>query len=502
MASLEQSRMYQLQQTLPITPFEPFNPFAASYAMNFLPRGFYAPYENTGWRDETCSWKTTCYIHTQLVIDTLKLSGPDTIKLIERACCSNFNNFETGRIKHAILVNEEGLVASDGVIFRTAEDEVITFGLVPALPYVLDCGKYGSFDVKKEYLTGNVFLFQVAGPTSINTLEAAADTSLRDISHLRFCDAAIAGKEVRIARVGMAGTLAYEVHGNADDALAVYDAIWQAGQDFGIRKLGSRSYPMNHAENGFPQYGVHFQTPHDREIMEYVLDPSVEGVDLTRAWITMGSEAMAFSGSAGDDFRNYVHNPYELGWGGAIKFDHDFIGRAALEKICAQDKRHIVTLEWNVDDIADVWASQFRDEEPYKFIDEPTDFSFLSGAHRDYVLDADGNMLGLSFGRQNSAYFHRMISICCLDTEFAQLGTEVYVLWGDVGKRQKKIRAAVVRYPYNNVLRSSETDVNSSMASRKSSRPFFVLAALQEAVTPLCVSLISRHSKNGSPYDV
>ncbi|EHL08449.1 hypothetical protein HMPREF0322_00761 [Desulfitobacterium hafniense DP7] len=61
--------------------------------------------------------------------------------------------------------------------------------------------------------------------------------------------------------------------------------------------------------------------------------------------------------------------------------------------------------------------------------------------------------------RQNSAYFHRMISICCLDTAYTELGTEVLVLWGEPGTRQKKIRAKVARYPYNNVLRNESTDV-------------------------------------------
>ena len=52
-----------------------------------------------------------------------------------------------------------------------------------------------------------------------------------------------------------------------------------------------------------------------------------------------------------------------------------------------------------------------------------------------------------------------MISIATLDTELAVEGTEVSVLWGEPGAKQFKIRATVARYPYNNVMRSSETDV-------------------------------------------
>ncbi len=94
----------------------------------------------------------------------------------------------------------------------------------------------------------------------------------------------------------------------------------------------------------------------------------------------------------------------------------------------------------------------------------------MTGAiFRDRVLNEKGENIGVSFGRQNSAYFHRMISIYCLDSEYAKLGTEVYVLWGDPGKRKKKIRAKVTRFPYNNVLRNESTDVSKLPKAEKNS---------------------------------
>ena len=52
-----------------------------------------------------------------------------------------------------------------------------------------------------------------------------------------------------------------------------------------------------------------------------------------------------------------------------------------------------------------------------------------------------------------------MISISCVDPAFAEEGSEVYVLWGNPGQSQKRIRAKIARYPYNNIMRSSSTDV-------------------------------------------
>ena len=445
-------------ETLDFTPFCPKPDQASLYAPAFV--GVSA-YEYTNWRDETISWKTTAYLHAGLnPTDTYRLKGPDVIKFLSRICATNFEVFPVGRIKHGLVCDEKGRIVQDGVLLRTAEDEVMTYWMVPMLNYALESRKYGEFDVAGEFLTGKVFLFQIGGPVSIDIVEGACGKDLRDLKFLQSTEAEIAGKPVRILRIGMSGTLGYEVHGAIEDAHQVYNELYEVGKPLGIRQLGSHCYPMNHAENGFPQYGVHFMEPkiEDAELMDYLKNtPGME-------FQLFAAGSMRPHGSASDEVELFYHNPYELGWGKMIRFDHDFIGKSALEKIKEANKRQMVTLEWNVEDITDVFASQFRDEEPYKYIEHPTDLDFwpdFTGMiSHDRVLNEKGEMIGTTFGRQNSAYYHRMISICCLDTKYAELGTQVIVLWGEPGKRQKKIRANVARFPYNNVLRNETTDVS------------------------------------------
>ena len=52
-----------------------------------------------------------------------------------------------------------------------------------------------------------------------------------------------------------------------------------------------------------------------------------------------------------EDIRDYYLTPYDLGYGPFVKFDHDFVGRAALEKMAAIRQRKKVTLVWNGDDV-------------------------------------------------------------------------------------------------------------------------------------------------------
>ena len=179
------------------------------------------------------------------------------MKLLSQYSLNGMAKFAVGAAKHLIMCNDEGLVMAHGVAARTGEDEFITYWLTPWLDFLV--GTTG-LNVQGENLTGKVFLYQLAGPRSLDILEAATGESLRDIKFLRQRSATIAGKTVNILRMGMAGPLGYELHGAIEDAEAVYNAIWQAGQPSELRRLGWGSY-CNYTEGGFPQSRHDFLFP-------------------------------------------------------------------------------------------------------------------------------------------------------------------------------------------------------------------------------------------------
>jgi glycine cleavage system aminomethyltransferase T len=439
-----------MKKVFPHSPFVPYDPKNVSQYLFYSFRPFVIPAEYTGWRDEQISWKETCYIHGNLnPTPTYRIKGREAIKFLSDTCVNSFANFATGTGKHAIMCNEKGLVMMDGVLLRLSEDDFITYWMAPYIVYALQKGKY---DAAGEDLTGRVFLFQVAGPRSLEILEAATGDDLHDIGFMHHRISSIKGMEVRVLRIGMAGTLAYELHGLIEDALPVYNEVFKTGEQFGIRRLGQRTYMMNHTEAGFPQAYYHFPYPwtEDEGFMEY----------LTRT----GNTARIFTnfkGSMGTDIRLRYRNPVELGWAGMIKFDHDFIGRKALEKEVADPRRKMVTLVWNHEDIMDVYASQFQPGEPYLNMDAPNDvdYSYEKPLTAQQVLK-DGKLVGISSGRSYSYYYREMISLCSIDVEHSKISTEVIIIWGDPGTRQKEIRATVSRFPYLNENRNQDVDVS------------------------------------------
>jgi glycine cleavage system aminomethyltransferase T len=391
------------------------------------------------------AWKETCYLNGHLnPSPTWRVRGPDALKFLSDTCVNGFANFPINSGKHAIMCNEKGRVMMDGVLVRLGEDDFITYWLAPYMPYALAQGKYNATG---EELTGKVFLFQLAGPRSLEILEKATGDDLHDVRFMRQASTAIQGMKFNVLRMGMAGTLAYELHGKVEDAHSVYNALLAAGAQFGIRRLGQFAYMMNHTEDGFPQAYYHFPYP-------WADDPGfVQALG--------GRTDMMWSplrGSMGPDIRLRYRTPVELGWDKMIKFDHDFVGRAALEKEVANPRRKMVSLVWNFEDIMDIHASQYQPGEHYPPMDSAGHF-VGRGLFADQVLK-NGKLVGISSGRAYSYNYRKMLSLCSIDVEHSGLDNEVIVLWGDPGTRQKKIRAVVSRFPYLDEGRNQNVDVS------------------------------------------
>ncbi|MCC8162639.1 MAG: aminomethyl transferase family protein [Lachnospiraceae bacterium] len=415
-------------------------------------------FEYAGWRDECMSWHKTCYLHSNLnPAANIRITGSECIEFFKHIMVNSFEKFPVGSGKHAIFCNKEGFILTDGVLLCIGENEYEGFCLSPVIDYYASMGEY---DVKIE--PENHFVYQLCGPNSLAVVEAATGEDLKDIKFFHHRKSQIAGKPVRILRIGMAGSLGYEVHGEYPDSKEIYNKLLEVGAEYGLQRLGKPGYDMAHWEGGFPQMYLDWLSPSH-------LEPGLKDFPLyqmvTCGWQgdgtgEIGYGNMPFEGSASEHPEVLFRTPYDNDWAKTVKFDHDFIGKEALEKIAANPPRQMVTLEWNVDDILTIVRSQFEEGEPYLDLSMPNDSSFAPGGvyHLDYVYSEEGKEIGVTCGRMNSWYYHKMISICPIDREYSAIGTKVEILWGNPGKRQMKIRATVARYPYLDEGRNDSVD--------------------------------------------
>jgi syringate O-demethylase len=157
---------------------------------------------------------------------------------------------------------------------------------------------------------------------------------------------------------------------------------------------------------------------------------------------------------------DYYFTPYDLGYGPMVKFDHDFIGREALEKIASNPPRQKVTLVLNEEDVTRAFSTIFQKEGRAKFFEFPS--AVYATLPYDQVLK-DGKPIGISTWVGYSSNEGKMLTLAVLDKAQAQVGNEVTFVWGEEGGGTRKptverhvqtqIRATVAPLPYSEVAR-------------------------------------------------
>ncbi len=421
--------------------------------------------EFTNWRREQRAWRETVVLYDQSHhMVNLMLRGPGAIELITATAINSTATFPVGMAKQYVPTTHAGFVIGDGILFRDEEESFTFVGRAPASNWLRFHADTGGYDVEVELddrspmrpmgkqVTRKLWRFQVQGPNAWQVLEKVNGGPIEDVKFFRMGFMNIAGKQVRTLRHGMAGAPGLELWGPFEDYDLMRETILEAGKDLGIEAVGSRAYSSNTLESGWipsPLPAIY----------------SGEELRAYREWLPAASyEAVnALAGSfVSDDIEDYYLNPYELGYGHMVKFDHDFIGRSALEQVDPEAQRKKVTLEWSNDDMTEVFASSlFSPEgEGYQFFDVPN--ANYGSSNFDSVIDADGNVVGLSLFTGYSANEKHCLSLATVDPEI-ELGTELRVVWGEPDggtrktavqpHRQKDVRAVVSPVPYAKVAR-------------------------------------------------
>ena len=196
-------------------------------------------------------------------------------------------------------------------------------------------------------VTRELWRFQIQGPNAWPVIEKLNGGPMEQVRFFRMGWMTIAGEKVRTLRHGMAGAPGLEICGPYESYDKISDAILAAGQEFGLEPCGARAYSCNTLESGWiPSPLPAIYTAEElRPYREWLGADSYEATNAIAGRFVSG------------DIKDYYTNPWELGYGSFVKFDHDFIGRDALEAIDPAAQRRKVTLAWHAEDVGKLLAA-------------------------------------------------------------------------------------------------------------------------------------------------
>ena len=415
-------------------------------------------HEFTNWRDEQRSWRETCALFDQSHHMTdLYIEGPDALRLLSDLGVNSFKTFKVDQAKQFVACNHDGYVIGDAILFYLAENSFSLVGRPPAgnwVQYNLETGKYNAKATRDERSAVNqgrrtYYRYQVQGPNALKLMEKVLRKPVPDIRFFNMATVSIGGHDVRALRHGMVGQPGWEIFGPWEHGDDVRNAIVEAGAEFGLRQVGARTYPTSCLESGW------IPSP----LPAVYTGDAMKGY---RQWLKGNSyEAMASLGGSyySTNIADYYLTPYDLGYGPFVKFDHDFVGRAPLEKMTPA--RQKVTLVWNGDDVERALGSLFHERgDIAKYIDLP--LANYSTLPYDKVLSG-GKPIGLSTYTGYNFNERAMLSLAMINQEHSEPGTQVTVVWGEerggstkptVERHvQAEIRATVQPAPISDVAR-------------------------------------------------
>jgi syringate O-demethylase len=424
------------------------------------------PAEYSNWRDEQRAWQESSVLFNQSFhMAELMVEGPDALDMLQYLATNSFANFEPLKAKQYAPVTPYGYTIGDVIMFGNPDGSFNLVGRAPALTWTQFHAETGdwnvttTFDQRTAMRTDGKrrhYRFQIQGPNAMKVLEKALGKEPADLKFFNMREETIAGKKVMALRHGMSGQPGWELYGPWEDHDAVHAALVEAGKEFGLTLVGGRAYGSNALESAW------IPSP---------LPAVYTGDELKafREWApATGYEANASLGGSflSENIEDYYTSPWDLGYGHFVKFDHDFIGRSALEKRAEQgNHRKKVTLALDDASVTDVYHSFLQKDASArgKYFEWPN--SVYCMHQFDEVKSADGDHAGLSTWVGYSANEGRMLTLAILEPEYTEPGTEVTLVWGEENGGTKKptvephtqmeIKATVHPAPYVEAARTS-----------------------------------------------
>jgi len=341
-----------------------------------------------------------------------RVSGKDATRLVDRIITRDLTKVSVDQVIYTPWCDEHGKVIDDGTVSRLGENTYRWTAADPSLRWFTQ--NAAGMDVHIEDISESLAALALQGPTSgrlLKSLVKGAD--IANLKYFRVTSGTIAGVDVEISRTGYTGDLGYEIWVGAEHALAVWDAVMDAGRAFDIHPAGMLALDVARIEAGLLLIDVDFNSSKKALI---------------------------------DDQK---YSPFELGLGRLVHTNKSrFIGQAAL--LAEKNRgsaREIVGLEIDWPEV----------ERLYENVGLPPAVSPIASRVAVPVFKDDAQV-GKATSSTWSPVLKKMIALATVKQPYARLGSQLDFEITVEAKR-RRVRARVVKTPFFNPKRKTLTPV-------------------------------------------
>src|SRR6201992_809875 len=219
--------------------------------------GYNMPVQYAGINAEHDTVRKAVGIFDVSQMDECILKGENALDLIQRVTSNDAAKLYDGKVQYSCLPNEDGGIVDDLLVYRI--DEKTYMLVVNASNIEKDwnwISKYNTEGVDMKDISDRTSLLAVQGPKAAEALQSLTDIDLGSMEYYTFKKGKFAGIDnVLLSATGYTGAGGFEIYVDNKDAEKVWDAVFKAGEAFGIKPIGLGARDTLRLEMGFCLYG-------------------------------------------------------------------------------------------------------------------------------------------------------------------------------------------------------------------------------------------------------
>lgn len=215
------------------------------------------------------------------------VKGPQALAFLQKITSNNVAALTPGKIQYTCFPNEDGGIVDDLLVYQYEPEKYML--VVNASNTEKDwnwCVSHNTEGAELENSSDNIAQLAIQGPKAISVLQKLTDIDLASIPYYTFKVGTFAGEEnVIISNTGYTGAGGFELYFYPDDAMTIWNAIFEAGKPEGIKPIGLGARDTLRLEMGFCLYGND-------------LDDTTSPIEAGLGWITKFAEGKNFTNRA------------------------------------------------------------------------------------------------------------------------------------------------------------------------------------------------------------
>ena len=249
--------------------------------------GYNMPIEFTGINDEHATVREKVGVFDVSHMGEIWIKGDRALDLLQRITTNDVSKLFDGKVQYSTMPNGRGGIVDDVLVYRFSETKymlcVNAANVEKDWQHICAEGKAFGMEAGRELenASDNIAQLAIQGPLAMKIVQKMCPEPIEDMAYYTFKQTKVAGCDVILSATGYTGSGGCEIYMYNSDAATVWEAMWKAGEEFGLKNIGLGARDTLRLEKGFALYGND-------------IDDTTSPLEACLGWVTKFAEGKDF----------------------------------------------------------------------------------------------------------------------------------------------------------------------------------------------------------------